>query len=54
MVLPSHQLEAARVILGLKHNLVGDLGGLAVYCEIEISLTDNLLLTITDHVDLEL
>ena len=54
MVLPSHQLEAARVNLGLQHDLVGDLGGLAVDREIEISLSDNLLLTIVDHIDLEL
>ena len=54
MVLPSYQLEAAWVILGLQHDLVVDLGGLAVDREIEISLSDDLFLTIADHIDLEL
>ena len=54
MVLPSDQLEAARVVLRLQHYLVSVLFGLAVYRKIEICLSDYLLFAIVYHVDLEL
>lgn len=54
MVLPSDQLEDARIILRLQHHLICVLFRLAVHSEIEICLSDNFLLAIVYHVDLKL
>ena len=54
MVLPSHQLEAARVVLWLQHDLVSDLVGLTVYSKVEIGLSNDSLLSIAYHIHLKL
>ena len=54
MVLPSHQLEAAWVVLRLQHDLVSDLVGLTVYSKVEIGLSNDSLLSIAYHIDLKL
>ena len=54
MVLPSHQLEAAWVVLRLQHNLVSDLVGLTVNSKVEIGLSNDSLLSIAYHIDLKL
>lgn len=54
MVLASGELEAARIVLRLEHDLVSNLVRLAVLRQVEVGLSDDDLLTIADHVDLEL
>ena len=54
MVLPSHQLEAAWVVLRLQHDLVSDLVGLTVNSKVEIGLSNDSLLSIAYHIDLKL